>query len=58
MTPPPGPVAPTQLVPYTLQWHPDRAPTAAVGRFVHLALTVDVPAGWVTQRDHLRHSES
>ena len=49
------PVTPTQLVPYTLQWNPTRAPTAAVGRFVHLALTVDVPRGWVTQPDHLRH---
>lgn len=56
MTTPIRPVAPAQVVPYTLQWHPDRAATAAVGRFVHLALTVGVPAGWVTQPDHLRHS--
>jgi DNA-binding transcriptional LysR family regulator len=56
MTSPIRPVIPTQLVPYTLQWNPDRAPTAAVSRFVHLALTVDVPSGWVTQPNHLRHN--
>jgi DNA-binding transcriptional LysR family regulator len=52
------PVTPAVIVPYTLQWNPDRATSAAVGRFVQLALTVDVPSGWVTQPDHLRHSES
>ncbi|WP_158090673.1 LysR family transcriptional regulator [Mycobacterium saskatchewanense] len=55
MTTPIRPASPTQLVPYTLQWNPDRATTAAVGRFVHLALTVEMPSGWVTQPDHLRH---
>lgn len=50
------PVAPAHLVPYTLQWNPDQATTAAVGRFVQLALTADVPPGWVTQPDHLRHN--
>lgn len=49
------PVIPSQFVPYTLQWNPARAPTAAISRFVHLALTTDVPSGWVTQPDHLRH---
>ena len=49
------PVAPRQVVPYTLQWCPIRATTAAVGRFVNLALSVDVPPGWVSQPDHLRH---
>jgi DNA-binding transcriptional LysR family regulator len=49
------PVSPAQLVPYTLQWNPDRAQTAAVARFVHLALTVDPPPGWLTQPGHLRH---
>ncbi|TPG36418.1 LysR family transcriptional regulator [Mycolicibacterium hodleri] len=49
------PVAPAHLVPYTLQWNPDRAQTAAVARFVHLALTVDPPPGWLTQPGHLRH---
>jgi DNA-binding transcriptional LysR family regulator len=49
------PVAPAQLVPYTLQWNPDRAQTAAVARFVHLALTVEVPSGWHTLPGHLRH---
>ena len=58
MTTPIMPVTPTVVVPYTLQWNPDRAPTAAVGRFVQLALTVDVPSGWVTQRDHLRYSQA
>lgn len=57
MTDPLLPVTPTVVVPYTLQWNPDRAPTAAVGRFVQLALTVDVPSGWVTQRDHLHHNQ-
>jgi DNA-binding transcriptional LysR family regulator len=56
MSTPIRPVVPTQLVPYTLQWSPDRASTAAVGRFVHLALTADVPSGWVTHTDHLRHN--
>jgi DNA-binding transcriptional LysR family regulator len=58
MTTPILPVIPTVVVPYTLQWNPDRAPSAAVGRFVQLALTVDVPPGWVTQRDHLHHSQA
>ena len=48
-------VSPAQFMPYTLQWCPIRATTAAVGRFVHLALSVDVPPGWVSQPDHLRH---
>ena len=30
-------------------------PTAAVSRFVHLALTAQVPSCWVTQPDHLYH---
>lgn len=51
------PVAPTQYLPYTLQWCPIRAATAAIGRFVQLSLTVDVPAGWIKQPDHLRHDE-
>lgn len=49
------PVSPAQYMPYTLQWCPIRATTAAVGRFVDLALSVDVPPGWVSQRDHLHH---
>lgn len=55
LTTPTRPVRPGQVVPYTLQWNPSRAANAAVGRFVHLALTADVPAGWVTLPDHLRH---
>ncbi|MDT5047462.1 MAG: hypothetical protein QOG75_3336 [Mycobacterium sp.] len=49
------PIAPSTLMPHKLQWNPDRAQTAAVARFVHLALTVDVPPGWRTQPAHLRH---
>jgi DNA-binding transcriptional LysR family regulator len=49
------PVSPRTLMPHKLQWNPERAQTAAVARFVHLALTVDVPAGWSTQPGHLRH---
>ncbi|UMB69572.1 LysR family transcriptional regulator [Mycobacterium paraterrae] len=51
------PVTPALVLPYTLQWNPARAATPAVGRFVHLALSVDVPSGWVTQPDHLRHRD-
>jgi DNA-binding transcriptional LysR family regulator len=49
------PITPTVVIPYTLQWNPDRATTAAVGRFVQLALTAAVPAGWVPERDHLHY---
>lgn len=55
LTTPTRPVCPAQVIPYTLQWNPSRAANAAVGRFVHLALTAHVPAGWVTLPDHLRH---
>ena len=51
------PVASGQLVPFTLQWNPDRAHTAAVARFVHAALTADLPPGWRTQPGHLHHRE-
>jgi DNA-binding transcriptional LysR family regulator len=51
------PVAPRQLVPFTLQWNPSRAHTLAVARFVHCALAADLPPGWHTQPDHLRHTE-
>ena len=40
------PVDPAQLVPFTLQWNPSRANTAAVARFVHVALTAELPPGW------------
>ena len=49
------PLHPLTLMPHKLQWNPDRAQTAAVARFVHLALTVDVPAGWHTLPAHLCH---
>lgn len=51
------PLSPARFLPYTLQWCPIRATAAAVGRFVHLALSVDVPPGWVSQPDHLRHTD-
>jgi len=51
------PVAPRQLVPFTLQWNPTRAHTMAVARFVHCVLAADLPPGWHTQPDHLHHSE-
>ena len=37
------PVVPALRIPYTLQWSPERAQTAAIARFVRLALTHDVP---------------
>ena len=49
------PISPVLRVPYTLQWNPERAQSAAVARFVRLALTVDVPPGWSTEPGHLRH---
>ncbi len=49
------PVKSGQLVPFTLQWNPERAHTTAVARFVNAALTADLPPGWRTQPDHLHH---
>jgi DNA-binding transcriptional LysR family regulator len=49
------PIVPALRVPYTLQWNPERAQTAAVARFVRLALTHDVPPGWHLEPGHLRH---
>jgi len=49
------PVEPVQLVPFTLQWTPSRAHTMAVARFVHAVLTAELPDGWRTLPDHLRH---
>jgi DNA-binding transcriptional LysR family regulator len=49
------PAEPAQLVPFTLQWNPGRAHTTAVARFVHAALTMELPPGWHTQPAHLRH---
>jgi DNA-binding transcriptional LysR family regulator len=51
------PVSPAQCIPYTLQWNPERAQTAAIARFVHYALITDVPEGWQTEQGHLRHAE-
>lgn len=45
---------PSLRMPYTLQWNPERAQTAAVGRFVKLALTAAVPSGWRMEPGHLR----
>ncbi|MDQ2813018.1 MAG: LysR family transcriptional regulator [Actinomycetota bacterium] len=49
------PVTPQQLVPFGLQWNPEQAQTAAVARFVRLALSIAPPPGWQTQPGHLRH---
>jgi DNA-binding transcriptional LysR family regulator len=49
------PADPPLLVPFALQWNPDRAHTTAVARFVHTALTSDLPPGWLTQPAHLHH---
>lgn len=51
------PTSPAQYMPYTLQWCPIRAATAAIGRFVQLVLSADVPDGWITQPDHLQYAE-
>jgi DNA-binding transcriptional LysR family regulator len=51
------PVEPRQSVPFTLQWNPSRAHTMAVARFVHAALTAELPPGWLTLPDHLHHRE-
>lgn len=52
------PVKPLLPVPFTLHWNPDRAQSTAVTRFVHTALTSDLPPGWLTQPGHLRHDAS
>lgn len=49
------PIVPALRIPYTLQWRPERAQTAAVARFVRLALTHDMPPGWHLESGHLRH---
>lgn len=49
------PLIPALTVPYTLQWSPKRAQTAAVARFVRLVLTHDAPPGWHLAPGHLRH---
>lgn len=49
------PIQPQQLVPFTLQYNPERARITAVARIVRTALTADLPAGWLTQPGHLRH---
>ena len=48
-------VTPLQLVPYTLQWNPRSASTHAIARFVHTALTAELPLGWYTQPAHQGH---
>jgi hypothetical protein len=40
-----------------LQWNPSRAHSTAVARFVHATLTAELPVGWCTLPDHLRHRE-
>lgn len=51
------PISPALRVPYTVQWYPARAQTAAVARFVKLVLTCEVPAGWRSEPGHLRHRD-
>lgn len=52
------PVDPPMLVPYTLQWNPDRATTAAIAKFVHLTLACAPPTGWSTRPGHLKHGNA
>ena len=40
------PVDPIHLVPYTLQWSPDRVQPPAVARFVDFTLSSPLPPGW------------
>lgn len=49
------PTTPALRIPYTLQWSPERAQTAAVARFVRLALTQEPPSGWHLESGHLRY---
>jgi DNA-binding transcriptional LysR family regulator len=49
------PARPTHLVPFTLQWSPERVHSTAVTRFVRATLTAELPPGWHTQPGHLRH---
>jgi DNA-binding transcriptional LysR family regulator len=49
------PVDPCQLVPFTLQWKPSRASTAAVARFVQAVLIADLPPGWQSLPGRLSH---
>lgn len=52
------PLTPPTHLPYTLQWCPIRAATAAVGRFVQAALSTAVPTGWIAAEDHLGSDEN
>lgn len=45
-------VASDLVVPFVLQWSPDGASSAAVGDFVEMALSVDLPPGWVPGPAH------
>jgi len=49
------PVDPPYDVAFALQWHPGRARSPAVARFVRHALTSDPPPGWAVGPAHLRH---
>lgn len=49
------PTSPARLVPFTLQWNPNRAHTMAVARFVTPRSPPNCPPGWHTQPDHLHH---
>ncbi len=51
------PVRPELLVPFVLQWAPDRASSAAAADFVEMALDIRPPPGWSTGPAHRRHLE-
>ncbi|MEW5812053.1 MAG: LysR family transcriptional regulator [Actinomycetota bacterium] len=45
------PLTPARLIPIMLHWFPRRARNAAVGRFVRMSISAELPAGLV----HIRH---
>ena len=52
------PVAPLQLVRFSLLWNPRNAHNSAIAPFVQTSLTAPPrPPGWFTQPGHFRHGE-
>ena len=49
------PVAPAQVVPFSLLWNARNARNSAIASFVETSLTTDPPPGWFTQAGHSRH---
>ncbi len=49
------PVAPVQVVPFSLLWNSRNAHNSAIASFVETSLTADPPPGWFTQAGHSRH---